>query len=290
MAMRPVAQSYGWEIHCHRQVLTAQVTPTARMPTIVGALPVDKQRSIMQWITKHGPFWDLAREHASEDYLECMGEVVTDSAIGEAGYCTILGLDYRLVSLVPSLWDFTPLQVQFWGNDRESALVGVANYRDIDELRGALQDALPPIRHWQDLASRCRGHFAGLDFAPDAFLALATCPYSVAGANQIMARLRVLDDMTRCWEADGSRSQVGLCLYRDFFTGDNGWFSDSSDSEKHEFRGALTFPDPHGTGVGRFCPWHGKVRPQVLRLHFSWPIHAGERVYVAYVGPKLTKR
>ena len=27
-----------------------------------------------------------------------------------------------------------------------------------------------------------------------------------------------------------------------------------------------------------------------LRLHFSWPVRAGEPVYVVYAGPKLTKR
>ena len=72
--------------------------------------------------------------------------------------------------------------------------------------------------------------------------------------------------------------------------GDRALFSDSSLSEKRKFRKALTFGHPEKPGGRLFCPWHGKVSHQTLRLHFSWPPQAKQPVHIVYAGPKITKR
>ena len=100
----------------------------------------------------------------------------------------------------------------------------------------------------------------------------------------------LLDRLARAFDADGARTSEGHRIYQDHFTGDRGSFSDSSDSEKRDFREALTFRRPDDTGESLFCTWHGKVRRPALRVHFSWPIRFGEPVYVVYAGPKITKR
>lgn len=67
-------------------------------------------------------------------------------------------------------------------------------------------------------------------------------------------------------------------------------FTDSSDSEKSEFKKEMTFDNPLDAKRTLFCPWHGKVQTPQLRVHFSYPICADEALFVVYVGPKLTKR
>ena len=103
-------------------------------------------------------------------------------------------------------------------------------------------------------------------------------------------RLIVLHELKNCFDEDGERTPAGHSLYQKHFTGDKAWFSDSSVTEKRNFRTELTFPNPSLPGESLFCTWHGKVKTPQLRIHFSWPIRATEPLYVVYVGPKLTKR
>ncbi len=38
------------------------------------------------------------------------------------------------------------------------------------------------------------------------------------------------------------------------------------------------------------CFWHGKIKSPQYRIHFSYPIEEDVPLYIAYIGPKLTKR
>lgn len=79
-------------------------------------------------------------------------------------------------------------------------------------------------------------------------------------------------------------------MFQLHFTGDKAWFSDSSSTEKSDFRKELTFRHPMNAGEYLFCTWHGKVKTPQLRIHFSWPIRASDPLYVVYIGPKITKQ
>ena len=102
--------------------------------------------------------------------------------------------------------------------------------------------------------------------------------------------MTVLHDLKNCFDDRGQRTPEGHETYRKHFTGKKAWFSDSSDSEKADFRRDLTFSHPADAGETLFCTWHGKVKTPQLRIHFSWPVHAAEPLYVVYVGPKITRR
>lgn len=79
-------------------------------------------------------------------------------------------------------------------------------------------------------------------------------------------------------------------LFQDHFVGEKAWFTDSSDAEKREFRTEMTFPHPTVPQERIFCPWHGKVKIQQMRVHFSYPIKRSEPLYVVYIGPKISRR
>jgi hypothetical protein len=93
-----------------------------------------------------------------------------------------------------------------------------------------------------------------------------------------------------CFDDQGHRNDEGHRLYANHFTGAKASFSDSSDSEKNDFRNELTFAHPEQPGETLFCAWHGKIKTPQIRIHFSWPVRSEAPLYVVYVGPKITKR
>ncbi|EGR2914004.1 hypothetical protein DNG97_24050 [Vibrio parahaemolyticus] len=102
--------------------------------------------------------------------------------------------------------------------------------------------------------------------------------------------LLVLDKINVSFNGAGERNEEGHRIYQEHFTGDKAWFSDSSDTEKREFKEALTFKHPENNGESIFCTWHGKVKTPQIRIHHSWPITKDAPLYILYIGPKLTKK
>ena len=292
IGMRGVARRFGRNVYCHRALVHAEPVPGIRMQQAVQRLADNERRALMSWLTRRGPFWDDLRRHDGNDWLECRGEIVTDTAVGEAAYRTQRGVACALISATPSDWDFSPVEV-IWNREAEGLddqNAALENWRDVAALEEWLQDAAPPIRSWADLDDFSKIRFRSLMFANRCFEPLAGVPFAKGAAERILVLLTILDRFANAFDACGSRTPEGSRIYRDYFVGDNSLFSDSSDSEKRSFRTGLTFPHPDKPGESLLCTWHGKERHMTLRLHFSWPVRAGEPVYVVYAGPKLTKR
>ena len=295
MAMRAVARRHDRDLYCHRMFASAQPVRGMTMRQVLGGLRRDERLDALRWMDRGGgPFWDAPdlRRHSSDDYLECNGEIVTDSAVGEAAYRAMHRVEYGLVSVVPSDWLYSPVDVvlrrDVEGLDDETA--SVENWWSADALEGGLQAAEPPLASWNDLRDTATRRFPNLIFAGDCFKPLDGLPFALGAANSFMVRFDTLERLSRAFNSAGGRTDEGHRIYQDHFTGDRAWFSDSSDSEENDFRERLTFPHPDTPGEWLFCPWHGKVRHMTLRLHYSWSGKSGEPVYVVYAGQKLTKR
>ena len=102
--------------------------------------------------------------------------------------------------------------------------------------------------------------------------------------------LEVLDSLKGCFDNDGNRTSNWDSLHASYFKGSDPAFSDSSTSEKNEFKKELTFPCPDDPATPLSCTWHGKVNTPKLRVHYWWPMTADDPIYIVYVGPKITKR
>ena len=292
VSMRHVARRFGLEVYCHRELLNASPMPDTPMQKAVGRLSDEKRRAALTWLTRAGPFWDDVRQHGADDWLECRGDIVTDGAIGEAAFRTLHGVECGLVSVTPSDWDFSPVEV-VWRREAEELgdrRAEVDNWRDADTLEDGLQDAAPPVRSWNTLRETLENRFGNLTFAADCFKPLDGVPFAESSAKRLRVLLDILNRLAAAFDADGVRTPEGQRIYRDYFTGGNALFSDSSDTEKRDFHRELTFPHPDSSGKSLFCTWHGKVRHLNLRLHYSWSGSAGEQVWVVYAGPKITKR
>ena len=293
IGMRGVARRFGLNVYCHRALVDAEPVPGLRMQQVVQRLANNERRALMSWLTRGGPFWDDLRRHDANEWLECRGEIVTDTAVGESAYRALRGVECALISATPSDWDFSPVEV-IWNREAEgldNQNAALENWRDAAALEERLQHAAPPMRSWDDLGDFSKIRFSRLTFTVLCFDPLAGVPFAKSAADRILELLSILDRFANAFDAGGSRTPEGSRIYQDYFTGgENALFSDSSDPEKRKFRTKLTFPHPNEPGGSLFCTWHGKVRHMTLRLHFSWPIRAGEPVYVVYAGPKLTKQ
>ncbi len=291
MLIRKTAKRFRMDIQCHRNVANSQVTADLMMREAAPrALDKNSLRAFMAWLDRHGPFWEDVREHSGDnDLLDYNGKYVTDTAVGEAAFCLIHGIDRSLVSLDPSAWLISPLVVN-WHDDERVRSVEVLNYWDPREVEVALESTLVQLGSWKDMEEIARLRCPDLTFADDSFEPLDGHPFVKGAAERLLVRLRVLNTLTTSFDERGERTPEGHALYQKHFTGCKAWFSDSSDSEKARFESELTFSHPANPGQRLSCTWHGKVKTPQLRFHFSWPIRANEPLYVVYVGPKITKR
>ena len=297
MAMREIARQFGRQLYCHRSLACVQVTKDLSMPQAIKRFDKNEQRSVMQWLTRDGPFWDDKREHSPDDYMECNRNVVTDTAIGEVTYRSFFyGALHDLVSLIPSDWDYSPVRVNWIRKGGYNSDLTIDNHWIEKELEARLRSVKLPIMSWGQLATVAITRCPNLTFSDTSFAPLEGLPFAYSAAQRLLFIFDTLNRFKSCFDTDGLRTVEGHEIYRNFFTGKKGkggrgaLFSDSSEDEKYKCKKDMTFPHPDESDKPLFCSWHGKVQTPQLRVHFSWPICADESLYVVYIGPKITKR
>ena len=284
--MRRAAQQYGREVHCHRNTVNRRINPTTSMFEAVQTFARDEKRALLLWLTRYGPFWEDVPFHGSDHWLECDNDIVTETALGEAAYCSTVGIDRRLVTLSPSTWERTPIAVTML--DDAPTVIHVHNYWTAPELEDALNEAEPPITSWHELESVSVSRFQQLRFSAEAFHPLNGLPFSPTAAEYIRSRLYTLNQVMECRDESGNFTPDANPVLNAHLTRGSAQFSDSSTAEKRRFRNELSFPHPDIPGETLDCTWHGKVKPLLIRLHFRWPVPPGEELYVVYVGRKIT--
>ncbi len=293
MSMRNSALRSGREVSCHHAILATSPIRDVPMQQAIGHLPNrDQQRAVIRWFTQGGKLWDQERQHEADDWFECCNEIVTESALGEAAYRQFQDIECGLLSAMPSDWMYSPVEVQWRVSQDELDIrcTNILNYWEICSLEESLDERRLPIVSWATLQEVSIERFSNLNFSDSCFDHLRGVPFVTSSASRVVALLGILDKLVVCFDQYGQRTPEGQRIYEQFFTGDRALFSDSSEQEKRKFSNKLTFPHPERAGTNLFCPWHGKERASTLRLHFSWPMRAGQPVYVVYVGPKITKR
>ena len=285
MAVRAEAKKrYDVELFCspfitHIEVLKGQV-----LASVLKDLEKEQQLALRLWFGKNKHFWEN-RIHSEDDYIEYKNEVVTNTGLGESAFRVEGDRDCRVISLNNASWGEKLLDVLWMKSDDETTSIPVKNYETNSEIFKLIEsDKVDEVSSWKDMISLCREKFTALNFTGDCFKELLSCPYSQSEMTQLLERFRVLQKLQVDIDANGEWSSIGKEVYHNFFTGDSAWFSDSSESEKHQFERQLTFS-------GKMYPWHGKVKGNnVIRLHFDWPMTPKVPLEVVYVGTKLTKK
>ena len=176
MSLRQLAGSFGRELHSHRNIVNGYITPTTSLHDALQTLPQSEKRSLLQWLTRLGPFWEDIAEHGPDHWMDCGNEIVTETAVGEAAYCQFVGISRGLVSFIPSRWEHSPINVRVISDVVHE--VAVPNYWQALELEAALRDAEPPISSWAHLESVSRTTFGRLTFSSDSFRYLDGQPFA----------------------------------------------------------------------------------------------------------------
>lgn len=293
MRLRELALARGRDIHCHSNLLKAKPLPSLTMSETLSRLSDrNQQRAIILWLTHQGPFWDDLRQHSSDEYLEANGGVVvTDTALGEAAFRNLMGIETGLVSFTPSKWNGTPVCVNWLRSDEEleDRQAFIDNWWEEQAFKSWLDKSASTPKTWNDLRESAPRAFPRLVFGATCFTPMQHMPVALSAIERCRVLLSVLNELAGAIDQTGARTAEGHAIYQKYFTGETALFSDSSQSEKHKFEGQLTFEHPNVHGQPIFCPWHGKIQHQNLRIHYSWLTDADQPVYIAYVGPKLTR-
>jgi hypothetical protein len=279
MAIRQAVKSQKSEIYVHTNIYSTSPIRGMDIQKAIGNLPSDKRRAVNQWITKS--WW--TSDQSSPTHLRNWydGKDVTDSALGEAALGVRRCQDIRLVSLQTSDWEMSPLTVRL--SNHHITPIEVVNYWECPTLEAELKRLQPPLCSWKELSTVSPQQFSGLTFSKDCFDKLESVPFNQSAAKRIIHLLTILNEYAT------SDNIVRQQIVKGYFKGGRAQFSDSSVSEKNEFRQQLRFKHPVNNTY-LFCPWHGKINQSTLRIHFSWPNGEGRPIYVVYVGPKITKR
>ena len=287
MHMRRIAYEFGRDVYVHSMDLNRPISSTHTVHDAIQEFSQDQKLAFLGWLRKRGPFWDDGMVHSLDDWYEHQGALVTGSAMADAASRIRSGADCRLVSLTPSDWEFTPVKVDWIGEFYHE--VPVFNYWELSELESVLQQTEPPLESWSQLQEAVQRRFGRLAFTPDCFEDLRGRPFVPSAADRICDRLSVLNQLMELQENNARNTSVWRQLYDNHFKG-GVHFSDSSDTEKREFRKQLSFRLPGLSDQRVLCGFHGKVNNPPFRIHFTWPVPPGEQLYVVYIGWKITTR
>ncbi|WP_448544934.1 hypothetical protein [Roseiflexus sp.] len=253
----------------------------------------DFVRLVMIWIDRDGPFIEDNRISDPGEYLSLPGhndEVVTDAGIGEAAFRQFRGSDTSLVSFAPSNYNYTPIEVCWHHNDSDVKSCDLLNFWEAQKLENHLQTRQSPPSSWQDMIVQLPSRFPNLTFLNNLDKHLVGEPFDVCIVERVFVLLDVLNQLKVSFDNQGERTRNGEELLDNYFRRQNALFSDASDQEKNDpnLRSRMIFSDSDSPQLE--CFWHGKIRHREYRIHFTYPITSNQPLYIAYIGPKLTKK
>lgn len=277
----------GLHLKVCRSIRTRKVTASQNFNDLLRSLPSDLKSQLLVWLDHKGPFWDDERRHSENEYFECDDEIVTDTGAAEAAVLEIEGTKIWLFSIAPSNYLHNPLQVAWRERSGGDLLIDIPNGWTEEQVEECAKLLDQPFKSWDELLSWAQRECKSLVMSPDIAMTLPD-EFMLSVPNQAKVLLQTLNTMVE--HIKNRDEQKFNPMWIDWVHGDKARFSDSSNSEINEFGKKLTFRDPE-SGDEILCSWHGKIRTRQFRIHFDWPLPDGaDKLFVAYVGPKITKR
>jgi len=192
-----------------------------------------------------------------------------------------------MVSFGSSSFCTTPLRVVWRRSGAVDYELDLSNVWTRVDLESHLREYEAAPQSWAELLERANVRYRRLTFANNLLEPLTGEPFNTTIADRVLALLNVLDQLKGCYDANATLTAEGHQLLQAYFHGDRALFSDESDTNKRSFARQLTFRVPTGEAI--FCPYHGKISFRFYRVHHSWPIRPDEPLYIAYIGPKITR-
>jgi hypothetical protein len=291
---REAIQNSNFQFYCCDHLRIAQVTPTTTFHDEVNRLERPQKIQVLRFFDRANN-WLLAQEHNPDDEFKWNELDVTNTSVAEAAFRSYIGEECALISFAPSHCCSSPLSISWETLTDEARTLTIGNCWAEATVEGELQRRLQAgrqreLQSWAELIEWGQNYCPNLYFADYLLQRLRGVPFTPAVARQVQRRLEVLNTLRQETDEHGARSIAGQELYDQYFVGGDPWFTDESTTNKVDFARELTFPHPQRPGETLFCPWHGKVRTQVFRIHFSWPLVPQQtHIYIVHIGPKITR-
>lgn len=285
---RETVVRYTYRIYCLRAIGQQPVTSNFNFRQSVMQIPNrDIVRLVLAWVDKHGPFLDEVWERNPSEWFEHAGMVVTDYSLGEAAWRKLHEVDITLLSFTPSNFIKNPLSVTWKSDDTNQTEYDIYNFWELSDLDQHCISCRTPIVSWEEMLIRLQSDYSELTFLESILSTLGSEPFSPIVAKHVEQILAIINKLRTCFDEQGTMTAEGHILLQEYFHGDRALFSDESDTNKVRFRQEMTFKLPNEGMI--FCSFHGKIKHRQFRIHFSWPIRRMEPIYIAYIGPKITK-
>jgi hypothetical protein len=284
-------QSFARRLYVPRRIVQCDVTREYKLREAVQRIGNQGiTRAVMLWLDRTGPFADDVLTRNPNEWYELDGNVITETAIGEVAARIFTQEQAALVSFAPSNFARTPLSIIWCRSDTDKETCEIDNHWRRDTLTDHLERCQSAPTTWQELLEQLPPRFPHLTFASNLLEHLTSEPYSAAIADRVFVLLGVLNELKQCFDDQGRRTARGEDLMDNYFRRKEARFTDASEPEKKDavFRRAMTFHTADGEQIE--CFWHGKIATRYFRIHFSYPIEKNIPLYIAYIGPKLTKQ
>jgi hypothetical protein len=245
---------------------------------------------VLGWLSKAGPFWAGDRLHSDDDLFVCLNDDVTGSSLAEAASRNSFETPCSMISFAPSQFTHRPIAVVWTRSAGGETDVSLDNFWELGALSSHLEACARPFTEWTQMFEWALRSCEHLIFSHDVIEDILHEPFSLAAARELQTLLRVLNEVSGCHDAASALNARGRELIELWFRGHHARFTDESDKNIEDFTSELTFKHPTSDSKV-LCSWHGKVRlGRQYRIHFQWPKPAGDRLWVSYIGPKITKR
>jgi hypothetical protein len=282
---RKAVTEVGLRLYIHRNIFERPALGSTFRKGIQKHFKGQQIRTLMNWLSKDGFFLPDDAYADIEDQFVCYypydteegDEDITESALAECAFRKIAGEDVGSISLEKSKFSWSPIKILLSQSDEAT----IDNDYTFYSLRERLEVVLPLMSSWSMLLERIE-HLPNVTLETYVKARLVTNPFSQNIAEGIYSRAKELSEMATATSLEQFNE-----LFVKYATGTKARFSDSSPSEKRDFKAVLTF---HVDDEKRLCPYHGKVKIQQYRIHFVDRPAYQRSARVVYIGPKLTKR
>ncbi|WP_010426457.1 hypothetical protein [Enterobacter mori] len=274
-------------IYCKRDFINYRLSNDETIFKYVMGFEKTEKIDVLTWLSKAGPFWDDEQLHSLEDLYVHDKEEVTGTALAEAAAQLFCDEECEIFSLKNEKYLESSIKITWIDNNKHNDFL-INNHTTMISLEEKIKQSNKSIESWKRLEELARSEFQNLSFIHECFIPLYKLPFHKAASKSIMEKLNVLNQIKDCFDSSGKFTALGHEIYKNHFTGDKAWFSDSSDGEKIDFANEMTFELIKSDK--RLCAWHGKIKTPQLRIHFSFPIEKETPLYIAYIGEKITKK
>lgn len=276
--VRSLVIDANYSFYVHRNILERGACGLKFRQAVLQHCNKNQIQQVMNWVNKSGNFLPDEQTFCSGDRFTHNGIDVSSSAIAECAYRCILRVSTFLTSLCDSDYNKSSLLIDVISGGKTDC-IEIINLFNKSDLLVHLQSIKAPITSWAVLMDQITT-LPSVNAMPYVIDQLESEPFAANIAEECYRRAKALSDMAQCSSIDCFNE-----LYSKYCTGDS-WFSDSSATEKIDFKSKLTFT-VHGSK--KLCPYHGKIKIRQFRIHVDEVPAFKKIVNIVYIGQKLTK-